>query len=134
MPPSLGPLPADLQEVVERWIDDGTKLNSPTDDLVCDAFLLCGGPGACYYLEGSGDILRWDTWDDAVTTLDDGPDKVSIIVCASQYLPELSTWLPVRPSHAQDCEPCNGTGWLLPPLPKVVCSACSGLGWLSTPD
>jgi hypothetical protein len=125
-------LPPDLQELVERWIEDGRRTNAPTEDPVCNALFVYGGPLFCCYLKASGDVLQWDMFDDVVTTMDDGPDKVITIVCAAQHRPELATWLPVRPPHAHDCEPCNGTGWLQPPLPKVICSACSGLGWLSS--
>jgi hypothetical protein len=75
MPLSLGPMPPGLQELVERWIKDGRGANTPTNDPVCEALFICGGPGACCYLKASGDVLRWDMWDDVVTTMDDVPTR-----------------------------------------------------------
>ena len=130
MTSSLGPMPPSLQELVERWIEDARRTERPTEDPVSDALFIYGGPVFCCYLKASGEVLHWDAWDDIVTTMDDGPDKVSTIVCAAIHRPELAAWLPVRSPHTHDCESCEGKGWLRPPLPKIICTACSGLGWL----
>src|SRR5262245_23384483 len=97
MPLSLGQMPPNLQELVKRWVEDGRRTDPPTEDPVSDALFISGGPVACCYLKASGEVLLWDLWDDVVTTMDDGPDKVSTIVCAAQHRPELAAWLPVRP-------------------------------------
>jgi hypothetical protein len=123
-------MPPNLQELVKQWVGDGRRTDPPTEDPESDAVFVYGGPGACFYLKPSGDVLRWDMWDGVGTTMDDGPAKVSVIVCAAQHRPELAAWLPVRPPHAHDCDSCDGRGWLRPPLPEIICSACSGLGWL----
>jgi hypothetical protein len=127
---SLGPMPPSLQELVERWIEIGRSADQTSDDRVSDALFIYGGPVLCCYLTASGEVLEWDAWDDIVTTIADGPSKVSTIVCAAQHRPELAGWLPVRPLLAHDCEWCDGEGWRRAPLPKIICTVCSGLGWL----
>src|SRR5215469_4287818 len=121
MPLLLGAMPLNLQKLVERWIDDGRRTNAANYDPVVDALFIDGGPAACYYLKATGEVLVWDLYKDAVTAVDDGPHKVSTIVCAAQHRPEFMTWLPIRPLHAHDCEPCGGRGRLRPPLAKIIC-------------
>jgi hypothetical protein len=131
VPTSLGPMPPSLQQLVERWIEDARSADRPYEEPVSNALFIYGGPVFCCYLKASGEVLKLEEWDDVVaTSLDDGTEKLSTIVCAAEQRPELAQWLPVRSAHAQDCESCNGKGWLQPPLPRIICTACSGLGWL----
>jgi hypothetical protein len=83
MPLSLRPMPPDLQELVERWIDDDRTTIAPTEHPVFDALFVFSGPMYCCHLKASGDILQCDLFDDVVTTMDDGPDKESTIVCGA---------------------------------------------------
>jgi hypothetical protein len=154
MPVFLGPLPEGLQEAIARWIEQdrrrwstrsfrivvaetiarwigrGRGPDPPAVDPVVDALFIYGGPGGCCYLKASGEMLSWDAWEDVVTTMEDGPDKVAIIVFAAEHRTELARWLPVREPNAKDCQTCGAKGWLPPPWARVLCPDCSGPGWL----
>jgi hypothetical protein len=129
----LGPPPDTLQRTIAGWIEDARTGGPSTLAPEFDGVFIYGDTVVCCYLKASGEIVRWDAWDDIVTTLDDGPDKVSLVVVATQHRPELGCWLPVRPVNAKDCARCEGGGWMLPPWPRVICPECSGLGWVTTP-
>jgi hypothetical protein len=125
---SLGPIPDDLRAVVRRWIEDGRRAggNVRAD---MSALSIEGGPGGISYLDADGEVWDWSVFDDSITRVEDGPDKVGIIAVAASHRPELAAWLPRRPIGAVDCAVCARSGWLPPPWPLVLCPECVGLGW-----
>jgi hypothetical protein len=133
---TLGPLPPQLRALVARWIEEGRHSNPPRTDDRLNAVFLGGGPGGSSYLDAAGTVYIWDGWDDSVRKVEDGLEKITIIVEATECRPELMAWFPERPDQALTCQQCAGDGWLPPPWPKVVCFKCSGLGWLifETPE
>jgi hypothetical protein len=124
----LGPMPESLRATVKALVRVALADHSPTSGRFLGC-LLHGGPGGAHYLDENGDVWSW--WlDDTVELVPDGPCKVAAIAIAAERIPELSDWLPRRPPAAPDCKACNGTGWLQPPIPRVLCPECSGMGWL----
>jgi hypothetical protein len=126
-------MPAHLREVIARWIDEGQRRDPPDVDARINARLVDGGPGGCSYLDANGEIWDCDLWgdDDTWVRMEDGPQKVSIIVWATELLPELAAWLPARPPNAVTCRLCAGTG-KAPPIVRGIdhCWECVGLGWI----
>jgi len=127
---TLGPMPANVRAVVAGLVADAQQaLREVKNRLI--GFLLTGGPGGCSYLDADGEVWNWDAWDDSVHLVEDGPLKVGLIAIAAERVPALMEWLPRRPADASDCQMCNKTGWLQPPLPRIQCPECFGVGWLS---
>ena len=127
---SLGPMPPRLCSVVSRLVHEAQD-RPPEVDGRSNGFLLTGGPGGCSYLDANGEVWDLDLWDGTTRTVADSPLRVSLIAIASERVPELAEWLPIRPATASDCHLCNRTGWLQPPFPRVQCVECFGLGWLT---
>jgi hypothetical protein len=128
----LGPIPAMVQAVVRRLIAESP--HPPDRDERLNGFCLTGGPTGCSYLDESGEVWNWCAWDESVERVQDGPDKVGLVVIAAERVPELAEWLPRRPFDALDCQMCGGSRSLPPPWNLVQCPECSGLGWLPPED
>jgi hypothetical protein len=127
-------MPEAVQTVVRRLVADA-RTERPEADERLNGFLLTGGPGGASYIDVAGEVWNWFCdWDgsgEIVERVPDGPMKVGLIVIAAERVPELAAWLPSRPSGASDCGPCQGSGWLVPTLPRVLCPECNGMGWLA---
>lgn len=93
--------------------------------------------GPSLYLASDGRILA----DDAVlqTPLEEADRNGAIagLILGARNLgvPELLSLLPTRPTDAEDCYRCLGSGWWVlpvvagPPAAKTLCPDCAGLGW-----
>jgi hypothetical protein len=128
---SLGPMPANLREVVARWIDEGRQSDPSSIEPSIGARFLVGGPGGSSYLDTEGEVWDWFMDEESFVRTEDGPRKVSMIVAALERLPALAAWLPARPPNAVTCHLCGGTGKPPPMFPKITqCWECVGLGWV----
>src|ERR1700722_19606751 len=129
----LGPMPLGIRAVVARLIAEG-RCQPPNTDERLNGLLLTGGPSGCSYLDADGEVWHLSFWDndETVEQVPDGTLKISLIAIAAKRFPELTGWLPSRPTNASDCQVCKMTGWLQPPLPKIQCPECFGLGWLTS--
>jgi hypothetical protein len=126
----LGPMPDAVRLTVRNLVETARSEHSdPKSPFL--GFLLWGGPGGCDFLDAEGEAWSWSVWDDAVERIPDGPRKVGGVAIAAERIPELADWLPRRPASAADCQVCKMSGWLQPPLPRLLCPECSGMGWLS---
>ena len=124
----LGPMPEAVRIAVHRLVDTARSQYTGSDQF--PGFLLHGGPGGGDYLDANGEVWSWWWESDTLEHVPDGPRKVGSIAIAAEYVPELAAWLPRRPASATDCHVCKKTGWLQPPLPRVLCPECVGMGWL----
>jgi hypothetical protein len=125
----LGTMNEEVRCVVARLVAKA-RPERPAADERLNGFLLTGGPGGCSYLDVEGRVWDWSAWDDSVELVPDGPRKVALVAIAAERVPELSAWLPARPSKASDCVPCHGAGWLPTPWPRLLCPECHGMGWV----
>jgi hypothetical protein len=125
----LGPMAVSVQTVIRRLVAEA-RPERPEADERLNGFLLTGGPGGCSFLDADGQVWNWSAFDESIDLVPDGPLKVSLVAIAADRMPELGAWLPSHPSGASDCGPCQGSGWVLPPLPRVLCPQCYGMGWL----
>jgi hypothetical protein len=126
---ALGPMPASVRVLVRRLVAEARPEASTAEGRL-DGFLLTGGPGGCSFLDADGEAWDWSAWDESAERVPDGPRKVGLVAIAAERVPGLPEWLPRRPVDAIECDPCRGSGWLPPPLPRVQCPECNGLGWL----
>jgi hypothetical protein len=126
----LGPIPPGVRSFVVQAVAEA-RANSPNADEGLNGLLLAGGPGGCSFLDADGEVWNRTYWDnlESVEQVLDGPTKVGLIAIAAERIPALAEWLPRRPENAPDCQVCNKTGWLLPPLPRLQCPECFGMGW-----
>ena len=121
----LGPIPDAVRSLARQLSTDrGERLG----------FLLTGGPAGCSYLDADGQVWNWSAWDESVELVPDGPLKVGLVAIAAEREPGLAAWLPSRPPGASDCGPCQRSGWLPPPWPRVQCPECNGMGWVQAAD
>jgi hypothetical protein len=127
---SLGPMPDAVRALVRRLVADA-RPSRPDPDERLNGFLLTGGPAGCSYLDTDGRGWNWCALDESVELVPDGPLMVGLVAISAERVPELAAWLPARPPGAADCQPCRGSGWLLPPWPRVQCSECNGMGWVA---
>jgi hypothetical protein len=129
----LGPMPDGVRVVVGRLVAEARSERPDAGERV-NGYLLIGGPGGASYIDAAGEVWNWYwDWDGSGETVErvpDGPMKVGLVAIAAERVPELAAWLPKRPPGAADCEPCRGSGWLPPPLPRVKCPECNGMGWV----
>jgi hypothetical protein len=126
---TLGPIPEAVRCTVQRLIAESRPEPSGCDERL-NGFFLCGGPGGCSYLDAEGQVWNWSVWDESIEPVPDGPVKVGLVAIAAVRVPELAAWLPARPAGATDCDPCQGSGWLPPPLNQLLCPKCHGMGWV----
>jgi hypothetical protein len=120
-------MPDAVRHIVRRLIVE-TRPERPEADERLNGFLLTGGPTGCSYLEADGEVWNWSVWDESIESVPDGPLKVALVAIAVKRVPELAAWLPARPSGATDCRPCQGSGWIPPPLNPLQCPECFGMG------
>jgi hypothetical protein len=81
-------------------------------------------------LRPDGSIVEWNT-DEPDLALRAPDDKWAMIALTEgvRTYPDLAPLLPRRPSDAQSCGQCGGTG-RVPVIPGgLPCDRCSGLGW-----
>jgi hypothetical protein len=125
-------MPEGVRRAVRRRIAETYPAERPKGDERLNGLFLAGGPGGSSYLDAEGEVWNWSSWDgdESIEWVPDGALKVSIVALAAKRIPELQSWLPARPSDASNCEPCQGSGWLPPPLNKMQCPECLGLGWV----
>jgi hypothetical protein len=129
---NLGPMPEAVRRAVKRLIMETDPAERWEGDERLSGLFLAGGPGGSSYLDTEGEVWNWSAWDgdESIDRVPDGARKVSIVALAAKRMPELEAWLPARPSEASNCEACQGSGWLPPPLDRLQCPRCLGLGWL----
>lgn len=125
MPVKLGPMTASLAAFVRRWVEEGGEAEG------AGGRSLTGGPTGVTILDANGDVWDVSVWDDVVTRVEDGPEKVAAIATAARNIPELAAWLPARPADAGDCPACYGVGMFDGTI--VTCTYCAGLGWTEPP-
>jgi hypothetical protein len=128
----LGPMPARVRATVRRLIAVG-RPDPPNADERINGLLLTAGPCGASYLDADGEVWNCSFWEenDSVEDVPDGPTKVGLIAIAAERIPELSEWLPRRPTAAKDCKLCDARGSLQPPWQDIQCPECSGMGWVS---
>jgi hypothetical protein len=127
---TLGPMPEAVCRAVQRLIAETGAAERPEGDKRLSGLFLAGGPGGCSYLDAEGEVWDWSPWDESIELVPDGVVKVGIVALAARCIPELEAWLPARPSDAQNCEPCRGSGSIPPPLNRLQCPECVCLGWV----
>jgi len=125
----LGAMPEAVRAVVRKLVETARSEHSDSDSRFL-GFPLWGGPSGGDFLDADGEVWSWSCFDDAVERVPDGPRKVGSVAIAADRVPELSAWLPRRLASATDCVVCNKSGWLPPPVPRLLCPECSGMGWL----
>ena len=93
---------------------------------------------ACYGVRPDGEVVMIDFDEDAPYKLhlETDPRICRLVLCqGAKKFPELNELVPIRPSDAEDCLSCGGTG--IEPMniklgfdeERIVCW-CGGLGWL----
>jgi hypothetical protein len=124
MPVKLGPMTASLTAFVRRWVDEDARA-----DAAVGGRRLPGDPMRVTVLDANGDVWQRPVWADALTRVEDGPEKVLAIALGTRRLPELAAWLPSPPANIIECSYRGGRGWFPAVDSCPGCSYCSGLGW-----
>src|SRR3954466_4379082 len=131
-------LPAHIAERIRTWITNTPKGSFDVDHEAAryGGISLMGTIGATWLLRPDGTF--WDVDDDSGKPLQPLPAElhVTALVAGTERHHWLNELLPVRPSNAVDCGPCNGRGRVFvgaDPEHFVYCPRCSALGWSTPP-
>ncbi len=123
-----------LLEYVRGWIADAKSGAAGTLNADGSGVMIYGDIGGSAYIRADGSIeievadeVPGNTW------RTDPNIRTVALVCASKRGPIFAELLPERPTHAEDCGSCEGTGWMTVGALTAVCGMCLGLGWLSRP-
>ena len=132
--------PPELSSEIQTRIDRALKSHPGALSADRKALLVDGSIGYGCYVSPDGDVFMetYDVGSDEPSIFDRSRRaQIACLMLGSRSLPQLAELLPTRPSNAQSCETCRGSGWLLrEPVQKqsagdsVLCHDCSGLGWL----
>ena len=118
--------------LIEQFISSGdSRLRWIAPGVADHQFLpLYVGWSAVFGLRPDGSLVRWDfeVSPDRVSELD-SPfwKRMALFQGAKQYR-QLAGLLPMRPSNAEVCRLCNGSGEV-PGRKDLVCD-CGGAGWI----
>jgi hypothetical protein len=131
---------SELRSQIERRIKE--LVENPAADPICQRHLairhgvlpLWGDLDCTWALNPDGEIIAFP--DDVsldVHIEDDTLRRNTALVQGSKLYPELAALIPMRPSDAQTCPDCNGSGvnpvTSNPKYLMVIC-LCGGTGWL----
>jgi len=130
----IDPLP--ISTAIEKRIEEFLAKNNPRFDWLKRAvskyrFLpLYVGWVAIAGIRPDTSFVRWDHENDP-DTIKPLPEPFWQRMAACQgakLYPELRSLIPQRPSSAQTCNACSGSGQLTK-APKLICQ-CGGVGWI----
>ena len=104
------------------------------------AVMVDGSIGYGCYISPNGDVFMetYDIATDEPPTVDRSyAAQIRVFILGSRTLPELAELIPPRPSEADDCSACNGSGRTHLEFSRVfgngwdgfLCEVCFGLGW-----
>jgi hypothetical protein len=87
--------------------------------------------GSYYFLETTYSVINTGESTNELAFEKSDFTLLRAIVYGSNRWPELSNFIPARPTQAYDCAMCNGNGNRRDPSSNSssVCHICAGLGW-----
>lgn len=83
--------------------------------------------GGCLAITERGEVIEYDAETNTVKPVAEEKWRMLALAKAAKRYDGLRGLTPERPSHANTCSACEGSGEVLDGLD---CGECSGLGWL----
>lgn len=123
---------ADLAQLAREWIAVARRECPAALSPAGDAVLIDGGPFYAFYVRHDGVLLQWDyDWGDELREVHDPDTQDLALRAGTRRRPELASMMTPRPTDADACPRCAGSGWEHVADVRIVCQPCAGRGWRS---